>query len=319
MAGKMSKVETNGNRDDDKELEFFLYDEPVDVLASLRRLKSQLESNRICNLVHDDNDELFVEERHTFPLPKELSYAKTRVINLLKRYGADPEIVDDCSYVMSSLCGEGPRSSNAVVVSFVKESLELEIVLPDFSDGDVGYRLWGACFLLSKFLFSISAELKQAPTVIELGAASGLCGIVASKLGCRAVCLTDFNEACLRAARESVATNQLEETVSVEYLDWSKPFDEIEYHTIQWENAIILGAAVVYEPLHATLICQVLNEAFRKQSKCAYIAIHKEHTGHETFMKMSDEQFCVEILDERQLRESTVSPTTVVLMKIQSK
>jgi len=111
-----------------------------------------------------------------------------------------------------------------------------------------GVALWPAAIAMAHELASRADELRGR-SMLELGAGTGLPGIVAASLGARVV-QTDRNELALSVSRRNVERNGSRAAVAtIEHrvADWTKWDDEARY---DW----ILGADVIYsEPMHPHL------------------------------------------------------------------
>lgn len=111
-----------------------------------------------------------------------------------------------------------------------------------------GVALWPAAIALAHELSSRGTELRGR-MVLELGAGTGLPGIVAASLGARVV-QTDRNELALSVCRRNGGRNPLPaDAPPIEHrvADWTKWDDGARY---DW----IVGADVIYsEPMHPHL------------------------------------------------------------------
>lgn len=107
-----------------------------------------------------------------------------------------------------------------------------------------GVVLWPAAIALAHDVAARGDALRGA-RVLELGAGTGLPGIVAASLGARVV-QTDRNDVALRVCRRNGEHNGV---AGIDYrrADWTRWDDDARY---DW----ILGADILYaEPLHAPL------------------------------------------------------------------
>ena len=111
-----------------------------------------------------------------------------------------------------------------------------------------GVALWASAIALAHELVSRPAELRGR-TVLELGAGTGLPGIVAASLGARVV-QTDRHELALAVCRRNGERNRARpgvETIEYRIADWTQWADDARYD-------FILGADVVYgENMHPHL------------------------------------------------------------------
>lgn len=112
-----------------------------------------------------------------------------------------------------------------------------------------GVALWPSAIALASELASQGAELK-GKTVLELGAGTGLPGIVAASLGAR-VAQTDRQELAMTVCKRNAALNGMGQL---------EP-GQLEHRLVDWENwqdttryDWILGSDILYgEPMHPHL------------------------------------------------------------------
>merc|ERR1712194_386145 len=89
--------------------------------------------------------------------------------------------------------------------------LELLVLLQSANAEISGRRVWPGSVLLSLFLASSHCPVTvSGATVLELGAGSGLAGIVASRLGASNVVVTDGDETSIKLAAKNLANNHLD-------------------------------------------------------------------------------------------------------------
>lgn len=146
--------------------------------------------------------------------------------NLLKRHMRDyPEYFDMCCELITVITGSGckfPMSKNILHVEQVlrptpylfdtdsKDSIQILLrQIPASMHGEgqiaVGYIIWSAAVILSRLICSYSYYFKSK-RVLEIGAGTGLCGIVAS--ACQAkVVITDYTEIILNNISQNIRLN----------------------------------------------------------------------------------------------------------------
>ncbi|KAK9917252.1 hypothetical protein WJX75_002356 [Coccomyxa subellipsoidea] len=124
--------------------------------------------------------------------------------SILKKYSDDDDqlVQRACSIIMAcsgtlSCSGKVRQHSFGPVTVTIKEGT--------LADG-LGARIWAVANSLCSDLVEKPA-LVQGKRVLDIGAGTGLCGIVAAKLGAAQVTLTDYEEPVLRILRASVAAN----------------------------------------------------------------------------------------------------------------
>jgi predicted nicotinamide N-methyase len=119
----------------------------------------------------------------------------------------------------TNTCAASPRArlSECTPLSF---SVKLE-VLTKSSALLCGLQVWGAALLLVDFVVSEMPSFRDQ-VVVELGAGSGLPGLVLARV-CRRVFLTDFVDEVLQQCRRNVVLNSAEECCRVRRIDWTEP------------------------------------------------------------------------------------------------
>ncbi|CAH0016907.1 unnamed protein product [Clonostachys rhizophaga] len=129
---------------------------------------------------------------------------------------------------------------------------------------DVGLQSWGASIVVSKLLcqeparFGLTtSSLGASPRIIELGAGTGLVGLVMAKLlphlgiSDPTVIATDYHPAVLENLRSNIKTNfpRLGEArIEAALLDWASPNLE---HPLDAPADMLIATDVVYAPEHA--------------------------------------------------------------------
>ena len=123
--------------------------------------------------------------------------------------------------VISHVSGELTRPSLSLIVTLPvrnDDSLNIQLQLPTFVQGDVGAQVWPAAMSLMRILVDKPSLVKDKH-VLELGCGTASCGLVALSMGAKSLCATDFNQACLEASGHNIMHyNQRASTLS---LDWS--------------------------------------------------------------------------------------------------
>jgi predicted nicotinamide N-methyase len=89
----------------------------------------------------------------------------------------------------------------------------------NFAEGCLGWRVWCCALILADWLLCTPA-ICRGHTVLELGSGLGLPGMLAAKLGAKAVSLTDCLPLMLKSLHRVVRDNGLAKTTSVHTLDW---------------------------------------------------------------------------------------------------
>ncbi|XP_053386773.1 protein N-lysine methyltransferase METTL21A-like [Mercenaria mercenaria] len=115
------------------------------------------------------------------------------------------------------------------------------VIKQDWSGLGVAAVVWDAAEVLSEYLEN-SADIVKDKTVIELGAGTGLVGIVASLLGAKTT-ITDREEVLqyLQTTVKSNLPGAIYKNTQILPLDWTRDLDK--FHTTY---DVILGADIVY-------------------------------------------------------------------------
>lgn len=270
-------------------MEFFQFDALEDAKASLAGLVRRFEESKVVvEIGRCLSGSLHCRYRSQLEFtPQDATIAMQRCVLMMKQYGDSEEaVVDNCAKLMAHLCGQGTRPNTRWLVRFEGEAGELEVVLPEFASADVGFRLWAGSVLLARLIFDGDEALGSSPLVVELGAGSGLCALASLMRPHPAdeVVITDFNQACLRAASESAA--RFGAKAKVLFMDWTK--DPGQVAGVRWQGAAVVGATIVYEDRHAEEIYQLLHVLFtRFDIHSAAIAVHRAHSGYDRFYSLA--------------------------------
>ncbi|POM63678.1 FAM86A protein [Phytophthora palmivora] len=127
-----------------------------------------------------------------------------------------------------------------------------------------GTRLWTGSHFLSRYLWR-HPELVQGKRVLELGAGTGICSIVSSKLGAVKCLATDGDEEVVDLLTKNVQVNEVESVVTARSLFWG---DKLSAQMLlkEFPDAldvdIVLAGDVLYKsellPLLFDTVTQVL-------------------------------------------------------------
>lgn len=183
------------------------------------------------------------------------------------------QIVDDAAFILSSFSDStNDPEEEALTRDFSFPTASGKSVQVTLNDAplsgtdhtDVGLQSWGASIVLSSMMcadperFDISAKtLLQNPSIIELGAGTGLVSLTLAKLlpqiGIQDsnIAATDYHPAVLDNCNLNIATNfpSNNETspVSARLLDWSQPPPDLHQ-----TSDLLIASDVVYAPEHAS-------------------------------------------------------------------
>lgn len=109
-----------------------------------------------------------------------------------------------------------------------------------------GQKLWCGSVSVMEYLLE-KPDLVRDRSVIELGAGTGLLGMICSRLGARSVYLTDHDEKSLTHMRNDCARNNVEATV-VHELNWFEPdLETIRGWSSNLSPVLIVAGDVLYK------------------------------------------------------------------------
>jgi hypothetical protein len=184
------------------------------------------------------------------------------------------KLVDDAAFILSSFSDSTKEQEEEALTrnfSFPTSSGgNVEVTLNDaplsgVDHTDVGLQSWGASIVLSSMMcadpehFGLSKEsLKEQPSIIELGAGTGLVSLTLAKLLPEvgvvdaSIVATDYHLAVLENCKLNVKTNFSSNdyeslSVDTEILDWSQPPPELNSTA-----DFLVASDVIYAPEHAT-------------------------------------------------------------------
>lgn len=147
--------------------------------------------------------------------------------------------------------------------------------------GGTGYRTWEAALVLSEYLIASSCGATAAGTsrVLELGAGTGLVGLVLSKLGYD-VTLTDGDPIVVERLKKTVRLNGL--TARVEQLVWSSPNDVCRAN----EYDVLVAADVLYDPTSVPSFVRTIKSSLRPGSGAAFVSTTlRQEATYELFLQ----------------------------------
>ncbi|EGV63251.1 Protein-lysine N-methyltransferase rrg1 [Yamadazyma tenuis] len=168
------------------------------------------------------------------------------------------EIQKEASLRISENCG---RTAQPDIIRKIKldnmnqiQRDYLKLKEPSLTSDNLGLKTWGSSLILSQKLLN-ERSLLQEP-ILELGAGTGLVGIVCLLLGFKKVFLTDLEE-ILPNLKHNLLINQVD--TEVEELDWNDPTGFLVKHSQINFKTIILSDPI-YSSDHPALIHKVLKK-----------------------------------------------------------
>ncbi|CAN6661901.1 hypothetical protein TRVA0_033S01530 [Trichomonascus vanleenenianus] len=165
---------------------------------------------------------------------------------------------------MAERCGRSaaPTQTREMEVPGLEGCIEL--IEPALTEDSLGFKTWGSSLVLAKKLIANPHMVRQGP-VLELGAGTGLVGIVAGKLGAQ-ICVTDL-PAIVKNMRKNVELNEMSEQVEVETLDWLNPDEFDPAHARKFTT--ILVADPLYSEEHPAMVCNMVDRFLNKEEEDA--------------------------------------------------
>ncbi|CAG8831080.1 34090_t:CDS:2, partial [Racocetra persica] len=178
---------------------------------------------------------------------EETSFANRRAIDWLTRIIASPlewihvesqreEVVERAAKCIAAACGKvasGPiiRDWSFPAPPGSNKPISLKIRDSTLLDDDVGFKTWGAAYLLARRCTSGQAmplDKIQSTFILEIGTGTGLVGLTCAMIGCLNVLLTDYHLNVLSNVAYNINLNQLQNVVKVEKLDWKDIANGVE-------------------------------------------------------------------------------------------
>lgn len=230
----------------------------------------------------DEDDEAAVEEETASIRadPFERTFATRWLTSLIARVEemelsdeARDQIVDDAAFILSSFSDStNDEAEEALTRDFsfpTERGVSVQVTLNDApltgaDHTDVGLQSWGASIVLSSMMcadpsrFGLTpTTLHERPSIIELGAGTGLVSLTLAKLlptlsiYPAGVSATDYHPSVLTNLQDNINTNFspgecVNMPVSALALDWSLPPPDLES-----SSEYLVAADVVYAPQHA--------------------------------------------------------------------
>ncbi|CAG8572806.1 7999_t:CDS:2, partial [Scutellospora calospora] len=213
---------------------------------------------------------------------EETSFASRSAVDWLTKLIASPldwiqvdlqreEVIERAAKCIAASCGIAASGPITRYWSFPatpgdNKSITLKIRDSTLLDDDVGFKTWGAAYLLAKMCISGQAmplNKIQSKFILEIGAGTGLVGLTCAMIGCSNVLLTDYHLNVLSNVVYNVNLNQLQNSVKVEKLDWEEIANCVE-QKLQQKFDIIVGADIVYEVVHTNWIPKVIKQFMTK-------------------------------------------------------
>jgi len=161
---------------------------------------------------------------------------------------------------------------------------------------DVGFVLWPSAVALSEWLVSNHLSiLRKASSILELGAGTGLVGLLAAHLTermslandshtteqIRQVILTDFNPTVLANLKRNIELNGLKQTAVVKKLDFYQQTGDREYWVAEDESIrepqVDLAADMICQPSDAVAAAKSIQDALKPTGQAVVICADAKH------------------------------------------
>ncbi|KAJ1966837.1 hypothetical protein H4R35_006885 [Dimargaris xerosporica] len=158
------------------------------------------------------------------------------------------------SETIANLCGK--TASGPVTRQFSICGVTIAIREPAFAEVDLGYKTWGASFLLADLIIRGAIDIK-GKRVLELGAGTGLGGLACAMQGARHVCLTDYHDKIIHNLNHNLALNNVQFITTATCLDWGWFASDAKMVECQ---ALIRAAGLFAEPFDVIVAADVIYE-----------------------------------------------------------
>lgn len=197
----------------------------------------------------------------------------------------------------------------------IKDNLEFDI-----ENCGIGGRIWRGAVMLAVFLksqfFSKYGEI-NGKTVIELGAGSGVCGLVASTMGAQKIYLTDRDDGCVELMKKNYEHNAKQLRLSrteVVKLDWMSQEDCAK---LKDSFDVILGADILYSPSMVDDLISGL-ERLCAPGSYAILSIGKRGDEFEDFVKKIKQsgRWKLEFIPDEEIEEKFYNHYLMYLAKV---
>ncbi|KAG1145497.1 hypothetical protein G6F37_001523 [Rhizopus arrhizus] len=166
----------------------------------------------------------------------------------------DDERMERASRLLAHMSGRGAAGSITRTwhIPFLnsdgeKKEMRLQLHEPCYIGNDIGFKTWGAAPLLAKKLLqeNLIPHLPESK-VLELGAGTGMVGLVCDQLGATSVHMTDYHPRVLENVAYNVRLNHSQATTSkLDFIEIAHSDDEQEQYDI------VIASDLLYEIEHA--------------------------------------------------------------------
>eukprot|EP00742_Colponemidia_sp_Colp-10_P004244 GILJ01004528.1.p1 GENE.GILJ01004528.1~~GILJ01004528.1.p1 ORF type:complete len:243 (+),score=25.99 GILJ01004528.1:206-934(+) len=161
-------------------------------------------------------------------------------------------------------------------------SWELDRAAKKLPGDFTGLKIWPASDVLCRYIFKYSDEFVNK-RVIELGAGTGICGIVAATFS-RHVAITDGNDIVVELLNANLQANQPKGSMEAQMLYWGASSSSLQpFLTQHWDW--IIGADLMYNTVAVELLLQTAKALLQSNPQSRFILTHRRRLADvdETF------------------------------------
>lgn len=185
------------------------------------------------------------------------------------------DIIRQVSLRIAEGCGRNAQPAMSRKFTYERLPNPVEIYEPSLTADNLGWKTWGASFILSQKLIDLLPDFRFAskPRVLELGSGTGLAGITwlckwVELYGDDGVemFLTDL-PVIVPNLQKNIEVNKLENVATVSALDWTDPNEFVSRYTDRRFDVIIVSDPI-YSPDHPRLVVSMIKKFLSSQGKC---------------------------------------------------
>ncbi|KAJ1929369.1 hypothetical protein IWQ60_001232 [Tieghemiomyces parasiticus] len=134
------------------------------------------------------------------------------------------QALDLAAETIANLCGKtaaGPTTKCFRLATRTPSPTSILLREPSFAQVDLGYKTWGAAFLLAELVARREVPVHHR-RVLEIGAGTGLVGLACAVMGAKYLCTTDYLRPIVDNLTHNLELNGCEKQVArAATLDWS--------------------------------------------------------------------------------------------------
>lgn len=236
---------------------------------------------KFTELTNFDNSSSEGDESHLIQAPpgsdffRWLTFIVGSPLDWIEDEAQSDEIRSQASLRMSERCGRTaePSKTRRILVHGLEDKVHqlrniepknqpiISILEPGLTEDKLGLKTWGSSLMLANRLVKEAEDIIVSP-VLELGAGTGLCGMVAARLGYKVI-LTDLPD-IVDNLKENISANMLEgDNIAAEVLDWTDP---APFNGKQLQFPCIMASDPVYQLDQPPLIANMAHKLLLRES-----------------------------------------------------